>query len=45
MPTIDRINREYCRGTLRLGSEGVRKDWAIRQEKRSPCWTCGFRRS
>jgi len=39
MSTMDRINREYGRGTLRLGSEGTRKDWAMRQEKRSPCWT------
>ncbi|MDC7712396.1 Y-family DNA polymerase [Vogesella indigofera] len=39
MSTMDRINREYGRGTLRLGSEGIRKDWAMRQEKRSPCWT------
>ncbi len=39
MSTMDRINREYGRGMLRLGSEGIRKDWAMRQEKRSPCWT------
>lgn len=39
MSTMDRINRDYGRGTLRLGSEGIRKDWAMRQEKRSPCWT------
>ncbi|MDC7698015.1 Y-family DNA polymerase [Vogesella indigofera] len=39
MSTMDRINQEYGRGTLRLGSEGIRKDWAMRQEKRSPCWT------
>lgn len=39
MSTMDHINREYGRGTLRLGSEGIRKDWAMRQEKRSPCWT------
>lgn len=39
MAVMDRINREYGRGTLRLGSEGIRKDWAMRQENRSPRWT------
>lgn len=39
MEVMDKVNREYGRGTLRLASEGVQQGWAMRQEKRSPRWT------
>lgn len=39
MLVVDKVNREYGRGTLRLASEGVQQGWAMRQEKRSPRWT------
>lgn len=42
MATMDRINREFGRGTLRLGSEDLQRGWAMRQEKRSPRWTTSW---
>lgn len=33
MATMDWINGEYGRGTLRLASEGLRRGWAMSQEK------------
>lgn len=39
MAVMDKVNREYGRGTLRLASEGVQQGWAMRQERRSPRWT------
>nr|WP_294865300.1 Y-family DNA polymerase [uncultured Pseudogulbenkiania sp.] len=39
MATLDRVNREFGRGTLRLASEALQPGWAMRQEKRSPRWT------
>ncbi|BAK76484.1 DNA-directed DNA polymerase [Pseudogulbenkiania sp. NH8B] len=39
MATMDRVNRDFGHGTLRLASEGLTRDWAMRQEKRSPRWT------
>jgi DNA polymerase V len=37
--TIDQLNRNYGRGTVRLASEGLTEDWRMRQDLRSPCYT------
>ena len=39
MQTLDRINRQFGRGTLRLAAESLHDGWAMRQELRSPRWT------
>jgi DNA polymerase V len=39
MRTLDAINREYGSSCVKLGAEGLTKDWTMRQDKRSPCWT------
>jgi DNA polymerase V len=36
---LDRINRYYGSGTLRLASEGFRKRWAMKRENVSPNYT------
>ncbi|MDR3409535.1 MAG: Y-family DNA polymerase [Formivibrio sp.] len=36
---MDRINRRWGRGTLRLTSAGFNHDWKMRQNRVSPCWT------
>lgn len=42
MKTIDSLNRDHGRGTLRFGTTGFRNKSALRSEKRSPryttCW-------
>lgn len=36
MRIVDRLNQRYGRGTVKLGSEGLRKAWAMRRELKSP---------
>ena len=36
---IDKLNKQYGRGTLRLASEGYKKAWTMRQEYLSPAYT------
>lgn len=37
--TMDKINRQWGRGTLRLASAGFNHGWKMRQNNVSPCWT------
>lgn len=39
MGTVDRINKKYERGAIRLASEGVQKAWAMRRSFKSPNYT------
>lgn len=39
MAALERVNREFGRGALRLASEALQPGWAMPQEKRSPRWT------
>ncbi len=43
MRVMDQINDNWGKGTLHLAAEGVRKDWSMKREKKSPayttCWT------
>ena len=46
MQTIDAINRQHGRGTVRLGatmSTAETQGWQMRQEQRSPRYTTCFR--
>ncbi|HSH73129.1 MAG TPA: Y-family DNA polymerase [Methylophilaceae bacterium] len=36
MKTMDEINKRWGRGTLKLGSEGIDKSWAMRRNYKSP---------
>ena len=42
MSVIDSLNRRYGTGTIRFASEGMRQDWEMRTDLRSPrytsCW-------
>ena len=42
MKSLDEINYRYGSSTLRLAAEGIRKDWQMRREKVSPCYTTSF---
>ena len=39
MSVIDSLNRRYGSGTIRFASEGVRQDWKMRSDLRSPRYT------
>ena len=39
MQVMDRINSVWGRGTLRSAAEGVRKEWSMKREKKSPNYT------
>lgn len=39
MAVMDRINATYGRGTLRSAAEGSSKEWAMKRERMSPCYT------
>ncbi|MGZ8251706.1 MAG: translesion error-prone DNA polymerase V subunit UmuC [Methylophilaceae bacterium] len=39
MSAIDRINKKYARGAIKLASEGVEKPWRMRRSFKSPNYT------
>jgi hypothetical protein len=39
MAAIDKLNRDFGSGTIKLGAEGLSTDWRMKQEKKSPCYT------
>lgn len=39
MTTMDRINKKFSRGTLKLASEGIEKAWVMRRSYKSPNYT------
>ena len=39
MQTLDRINATFGRGTLRSAAEGVRQEWTMRREMKTPAYT------
>jgi DNA polymerase V len=39
MEVIDSLNRRYGTGTIRFASEGIRQDWKMRSDLRSPRYT------
>ncbi len=39
MATVDRINRNMGKGTVRLGAEGFKNTWAMRRNFKSPSYT------
>jgi DNA polymerase V len=39
MAAIDKLNRNFGSGTVKLGAEGLSEDWRMRQDKKSPCYT------
>jgi len=42
MRSLDEINYRYGSSTLRLAAEGIRRNWHMRREKVSPCYTTSF---
>ncbi|MBM3602285.1 MAG: DUF4113 domain-containing protein, partial [Alphaproteobacteria bacterium] len=39
MQVVDRLNRDMGGGTLFHLAQGVRRDWQMRCDQRSPCYT------
>jgi DNA polymerase V len=42
MAVIDSLNRRYGSGTIRFASEGMRQDWKMRSDLRSPRFTTNW---
>ncbi len=43
MATMDRINKKYAKGTIKLASEGTDKIWSMRRSFKSPNYTNDWR--
>ena len=43
MDTMDKVNKKYSRGTIKLASEGVKKSWVMRRALKSPNYTGNWR--
>jgi DNA polymerase V len=39
MSVIDSLNKRYGSGTIRFASEGIKQDWKMRSDLRSPRYT------
>lgn len=39
METMDKVNKKYSRGTIRLASEGINKTWEMNRAFKSPNYT------
>lgn len=39
MQAIDGLNSRYGRGTIKVSTGGLRDEWAMRQERKSPNYT------
>jgi len=42
MQTVDRVNTLMGRDTVKLAIQGKGRDWKLKQEKLSPCYTTRF---
>ncbi|MCP5007265.1 MAG: Y-family DNA polymerase [Planctomycetes bacterium] len=42
MQTVDRINRKWGRGSLRLAAEGMKQTWKMRRSMLSPAYTSNW---
>ena len=42
MAVLDEVNRRYGRQTLKLGSEGVKSPWKMKQNLKTPNYTCDW---
>ena len=39
MQALDTLNKRYGRGAVKISTQGTYKDWQMRQERKSPCYT------
>ncbi len=39
MQALDRLNKRYGRGAVKVSTQGVYDQWQMRQERKSPCYT------
>jgi len=39
MDALDGLNKRYGRGTVKVSTEGSFKEWQMKQERKSPCYT------
>jgi len=39
MTAIDQLNSRFGRGAVKISTQGAHKDWQMKQERKSPCYT------
>jgi DNA polymerase V len=39
MTTLDKLNRKFGKGTIKLASEGTKRSWVMRRDLKSPNYT------
>jgi DNA polymerase V len=39
MRVVDSLNQQFGAGTVFCAAEGVKKEWGMRAERKSPCYT------
>lgn len=39
MQALDMLNKRYGRGAVKISTQGAYKDWQMRQERKSPCYS------
>ena len=39
MQALDTLNKRYGRGAVKISTQGAYKDWQMRQERKSPCYS------
>lgn len=42
MSVLDKVNKRYGRGVLRISSQNVSDEWGMRQERKSPAYTTSW---
>ncbi len=42
MKAIDGLNTRFGRGTVKVSTGGMREEWGMRQERKSPNYTTGW---
>ena len=39
MQALDMLNTRYGRGAVKISTQGAYKEWQMRQERKSPCYS------
>jgi DNA polymerase V len=42
MTAIDQLNSRFGRGAVKISTQGAHKDWQMKQERKSPCYTTAW---
>ena len=43
MTAIDHLNKRFGRGAVKISTQGAHKEWQMKQERKSPCYTTNWK--